>query len=91
MALSFYSGVAEKTAGFSGADLMALVEAAVEGKLREAMRTGKPLPIGTKDLLAEAKRIRPSTKEWFATARNYALHANESGQYDDILKYLERR
>lgn len=34
-----FAGVAEKTAGFSGADLMALVEAAVEGKLREAHRS----------------------------------------------------
>ena len=48
-----------------------------------------PQPLTTKDLLAAAGTIRPSTKEWFATARNYALYANQGGLYDDILKYLK--
>jgi transitional endoplasmic reticulum ATPase len=33
--------------------------------------------------------LRPSTKEWFASARNYALYSNQGGTYDDILKYLK--
>jgi transitional endoplasmic reticulum ATPase len=85
------AAVAAKTEGFSGADLRALVDVVVERKLRDAMKSGRPLPITTKDLLSAAKDVRPSTKEWFGTAKNYALHANESGQYDDILKYIERR
>jgi transitional endoplasmic reticulum ATPase len=32
--------------------------------------------------------VRPSTKEWFNTARNYALYSNTSGIYDDIKNYL---
>ena len=43
-----------------------------------------------KDLLAAASQVQPSTKEWFATARNYATFANQGGQYDDILKYLRK-
>jgi hypothetical protein len=35
--------------------------------------------------------VKPSTHEWFATARNYALHANEGGAYDDVLAYLDMR
>ena len=31
----------------------------------------------------------PSTREWFSTARNYALYSNQGGTYDDILKYLK--
>ncbi|HEU4394892.1 MAG TPA: AAA family ATPase [Planctomycetota bacterium] len=83
--------VAAKTEGHSGADLRALVDAVVEEKLRAAMKSGRPAPIGTKDLLGALKQVRPSTKEWFATAKNYAIHANESGQYDDILRYLEKK
>ena len=29
------------------------------------------------------------TREWFSTARNYALYSNQGGVYDDILKYLK--
>jgi hypothetical protein len=53
------------------------------------MRDGIPKPMTTKDLLAAAGQVRPSTKEWFGTARNYALYSNQGGVYDDILKYLK--
>ena len=33
--------------------------------------------------------MRPTTKEWFSTARNYALYSNQGGLYDDILKFLK--
>jgi transitional endoplasmic reticulum ATPase len=81
--------VAAKTVDFSGADLKAVVDAAVETKLREAIRSGRPTPLSTKDLIAAAKTIKPSTKEWFATARNHALYANQGGTYDEILEYLK--
>jgi transitional endoplasmic reticulum ATPase len=84
-----YELVSKKTDNFSGADLKAVVDLAVEKKLQEAMRVGIPKPLVTKDLVAAAAIIKPSTKEWFATARNYALYANEGGLYDDILKYLQ--
>lgn len=80
--------VAAKTGDFSGADLRGLVDKVVEEKLREAMKTGTPAPIRTKDLLAALKRQKPSTREWLATARNYAAFANEGGVYDDIKTYL---
>ena len=41
-------------------------------------------------VLAAAKRVKPSTLEWFATARNFATYANESGQYNDVLDYIKR-
>ena len=81
--------VAKKTDGYSGADLKAVVDLAIEAKLRDAMRDGVPKPMTTKDLLAAAGQVRPSTKEWFGTARNYALYSNQGGVYDDILKYLK--
>jgi transitional endoplasmic reticulum ATPase len=83
--------VAKKTDGFSGADLKAVIDVAVEGKLKQAMKEGIPRPLTTKDLLAAAASIKPSTREWFASARNYALYANQGGTYDDVLKYLDKR
>ena len=81
--------MAAKTEGFSGADLTAVIDMAVENKLRDAMKHGVPKPLVTKDLLASAKKMKPSTREWFATARNYALYSNQDGAYDDVLKYLK--
>ncbi|HEY9841762.1 MAG TPA: ATP-binding protein, partial [Candidatus Obscuribacterales bacterium] len=83
-----YEALAKKSEGFSGADLAAVVDSAVEDKLKDALKTGQPAPIRQKDLLKALKRVRPSTREWFTTARNYALYANQSGFYDEILSYL---
>jgi len=82
--------VAAKTDRFSGADLKAVVDTAIEGKLRDALKTGRPQPLTTKDLIKAAKTIKPSTRDWFATAKNYALYANEAGAYDDVLDYLKK-
>ncbi len=77
-----------KTVGFSGADLEAIIDIAIESKLEESIRKGQPVPIETADLLNAVKKHRPTTKEWFQTAKNYALFANEAGLYDEILDYL---
>ena len=84
-----YSHLAKKTENFSGADLKAVVDLAIEAKLTEAIKAGIPKPLTTADLTAAAARLKPTTKEWFATARNHALYSNQGGVYDDILKYLK--
>lgn len=84
-----YAALAKKTENFSGADLKALVDVTIEGKLQQAMRTGKPEPIVTADLITAAATVKPTTREWFSTARNYALYANQDGIYDDIMKYMK--
>jgi AAA+ superfamily predicted ATPase len=83
------AAVAAKCDAFSGADLKAVVDQTIEAKLKDAMKTGRPSPIVTKDLIKAAGGVRPSTREWFATARNYALYSNQGGQYDEIVKYLK--
>lgn len=81
--------VAKKCDSFSGADLKAVVDMAIEAKLREAMKLGRPQPLTTKDLLKAAKGLKATTREWFSTARNYALYSNQGGVYDDVLKFLK--
>jgi SpoVK/Ycf46/Vps4 family AAA+-type ATPase len=80
--------LAKKTKDFSGADLKAVVDLAVEGVLREAMQSGRPEPLRTKELAAAAKQVKPSTREWFATARNHVLYSNQGGAYDDVARYM---
>lgn len=84
-----YEALAAKSKDFSGADLKACVDVAIEDKLDEAMKKGAPTPLTTKDLMKAVKAHKPTTKEWFATARNYALFSNQGGHYDDILEYLK--
>jgi SpoVK/Ycf46/Vps4 family AAA+-type ATPase len=84
-----YDAVAKKAEGFSGADLKAVVDLTIESKLRDAMKSGTPTPIRTKDLMNAVGTQKPTTREWFATAKNYALYSNQGGTYDDILKYLK--
>lgn len=86
-----FSALAKKTRDFSGADLMACVSEAIDIKLDDALKSGTPEPITHKELLRAVKSHKPTTKEWFATARNYALYSNQGGHYDDIIDYLKLR
>src|SRR5919108_4721076 len=60
-----YDYLAKKTEHFSGADLRAVVDVAVEAKLRQAMKSGVPQPITMKDLAAATSSQKPTTREWF--------------------------
>ena len=82
------ASLAKQTKDFSGADLKALVDVAIEAKLEKAIETGVPEALTTKALAKAAKQVKPTTKEWFGTARNHALYANDGGLYDDVLEYL---
>jgi AAA+ superfamily predicted ATPase len=80
--------LARRTKDFSGADLKAVFDRASEEKLAVAMRENRLVPILTDDLLRAAKALQPSTRAWFESAKNYALYANQSGFYDDVLSFL---
>lgn len=82
--------VAERTGGFSGADLRLVAEAAAEYALEDSMQTGHARAITQKDLDTALKEVTPSTRPWFETAKNYALFANDGGSYDDLLAYMRR-
>ena len=84
-----YDSLSKNFADFSGADIDAVIDIAVEDKLEASFKDGIPQPIRTKDLLNAARKHKASTKEWFATAKNFALYANESGLYDDILHFMK--
>lgn len=85
-----FKKLAAKSKGFSGADLKGVVDEAVSRKLSDAMRKGRPELISTKDLLSAIDTRKPSTREWFQSARNYALYANQGGAYDDVIQYMDK-
>ncbi len=82
-------GLAKKSKEFSGADIKSSIDIAIEQKLVESFKDGIPKPLSTKDIVKAISKMKPSTKEWFGSAKNYALYSNDSGLYDDILTYLK--
>ncbi|HSS82818.1 MAG TPA: ATP-binding protein [Reyranella sp.] len=82
--------LAQHTDQFSGADLVHLCETATDQAMEESLMTGRVRNIGMADFRAALKEVKPSTRAWFETARNYALFANEGGAYDDLLAYMRQ-
>lgn len=82
------AGLSKRVKDFSGADIKAMFDQAIEASLAEAMKSGKIVPVTQKQLARSAKQVKPSTRKWFESAKNYALYANQSGFYDDVLDYL---
>ncbi|MFC5824919.1 ATP-binding protein [Nonomuraea insulae] len=85
-----FDAVARVTEHFVGADLKGVVDRAVEAKLHQSISAGRPIPLSTPDLLAAAKSLRPTAvREWMATARNYVMHANDSGAWDELMPWVK--
>ncbi|SDQ57555.1 AAA family ATPase [Thermostaphylospora chromogena] len=87
-----FNAVAAATEDFTGADLKGVVDRAVEIKLHESMRAGRPVPLTTADLMAVVRTVQPTAvREWLATARNYVMHANDSGAWDELMPWIRKR
>jgi len=84
-----FIALAKQSKEFSGADINAAIDIAIEEKLQASFKDGIPKPLTTKDIVKGIKKVKSSTKEWFGSARNYALYANDAGLYDEILSYLK--
>lgn len=82
--------LARLTSGFSGADLGALVETAVDEAIEQSIELGREAPLTMAHLRAALKDTRATTLEWLTTARNHARYANQGGQYDEVLDFLKR-
>ncbi|GJM37669.1 MAG: ATPase AAA [Acidimicrobiales bacterium] len=83
--------VAASTDGYSGADLVHVVETATEHALADSIRTGAARRINQSDLDRALGEVRASTEAWFRTAKNHAQFANDNGIFDDLLDYIRAR
>jgi SpoVK/Ycf46/Vps4 family AAA+-type ATPase len=82
--------LAQRTSGFSGADLENLVDTAADRAIAKSLESGSEVPIQQAHMVGALGEIKPTTVEWLTTARNYARYANEGGQYDEVLDFLKR-
>jgi len=82
--------IVQRTAGFSGADLVNLVETAADLAIEASVSEGDLCPISSRELAKALREVKPSTSEWLTTARNYAKFSNESGLYNEVVEFLNR-
>jgi transitional endoplasmic reticulum ATPase len=80
--------IAAQTSGFSGADLQALVDEATELAIAASLESDHDVPISDSMLREALGTLKASTRQWFDSARNYAVYSNEGGAWDDLLDYL---
>lgn len=81
--------IASKTAHFSGADLEQLVGDAIESVLQRSLEMGELQPLTNNDLSEALSRRKPTTLEWFSTAKNYATFSDVNKDYQQVLDYLK--
>ncbi|MCV7068671.1 ATP-binding protein [Mycolicibacterium farcinogenes] len=83
--------VAERTDGYSGADLAGLCRHAVEFALHDSVRRGTTQPVNQRHLDAALKDSQASTASWFSLAQNYVAFAENRDDYTELERYLARR
>ncbi|RUS46859.1 26S protease regulatory subunit [Cohnella sp. AR92] len=84
------SKIAADTRLFSGADLDQVVKDAVESAMERTFETGIIQPITMDDLKKAVKSRKPTTLEWFSTARNYATFSDVNQDYQIVLDYAKK-
>jgi SpoVK/Ycf46/Vps4 family AAA+-type ATPase len=83
--------LAKQSGLFSGADLSALVERAVDAVIDEVLDAGDDRPLQMRHFERALAGMRPTTLEWLSTARNYVDFANQGGHYDEVRSFLVSR
>lgn len=83
-----YDRLAERTEGYSGADLVHAVEEAAGEAFTKAMEYNLEVLLETADIEAALKTIRPSTRGWFEEAKNHVMFANHDGTLDDLASWM---
>lgn len=76
---------------FSGADLRAVVELAVDEVIDEALASGHEPPLRQEHLQRAAAAVRPTTLDWLQRAKDYVEFAGASEKYADVATYLRLR
>jgi SpoVK/Ycf46/Vps4 family AAA+-type ATPase len=83
--------LASKSPLFSGADIRAAVDAAVDDAIEESLASGGTPPVTGERVQRAIAEMRPTTLDWLQTARNYVEFANDAGRYDEVEQFLGSR
>lgn len=80
--------LAAATAGFSGADVRLVCDAAAQEAMSAAIRDGREVPVSQQHLVAAARTTSASTSAWFQGARNVVTFADRSGEYAELADHM---
>jgi len=82
--------ITEKTSGFSGADLEALVEAAVDYAIDDSEGQDDLTPLSNMHFQEALLEVQSSTGEWLGLAKSYSEYSTRDGLYDDLRAFLKK-
>lgn len=82
--------IIEKTSGYSGADLEALVEAAVDYAIEDSSGKDALEPVAAPHFAEAFREVRSSTGAWLSEAQSYSEYAAKDGLYDDLRDFLKK-
>jgi len=83
--------IADQSRGFSGADIVGVVELAKEYVLLDIIDKNHERSIGQQDLLNAIEEIEPSALEWLKTAKNLVNYGGVGNSYKDLSAYLRKK
>jgi SpoVK/Ycf46/Vps4 family AAA+-type ATPase len=84
------SPLINRSSGFSGADLVGLVDTALDYAIEDSEDADNLVPLSGRHFNDALSEVRASTGEWLAQADAYAEHANKDGLYDDLAAFLKK-
>jgi transitional endoplasmic reticulum ATPase len=84
-----FEELAKLTAKFSSADINRICDEAGERAFKEAVKSGKTVPITQQSLVEIAQHMKSSISDWFLTVGNYIKYSNDSGFYNTVKEYLD--
>jgi SpoVK/Ycf46/Vps4 family AAA+-type ATPase len=85
------AAIAQRTEGFSGADLAHVCRGAVELALHDSVRAGSTQPVSQQHLEAALLDTSPSTGVWLDLAENYVAFSGNRDEYAELARYLAGR
>ncbi|MFD1416170.1 AAA family ATPase [Oceanobacillus jeddahense] len=81
--------IADYTEDFSEADLIHLIQEAIDSAITHSLKTGTIQPLDNHDLLYALDYHEPITLEWLEAAGDYAAHHDTSHEFQEVLADVE--
>ena len=82
------AAIAEATLGYSGADLLALVELALDYAVEDSEARGTLCPVSRVHLFEAMQDVPATTGAWLARARTELKQGRLGAPFDDLAAYL---
>ena len=83
-----FAQLAQRTAGYTGADIGHICASAAENALLASVKTGVARPITMADLVAVISGVRSSASPWLQSVRHVVTFGEDDGTFEELAAYL---